>query len=49
MDGIATAYTITRFHNEDMTNQRYLFKAAYNTGIPDSTFDVDEAVAKIKK
>jgi hypothetical protein len=49
VDGIATAYTITRFHNEDMTNQRYLFKAAYNTGIPDSTFDVDEAAAKIKK
>ena len=44
-----TAFTITRFHNDDMTNQRYLFKAAYNSNLPDSMFDVDEAAAKIKK
>src|SRR5271163_3797322 len=41
VDGIATAYTTTRFHNDDMTNQRYIFKAAYNTSLPDSMFDVD--------
>jgi len=49
VDGIATPYTTTRFHNDDMTNQRYLFKAAYNTSLPDSMFDVDAAAAKIKK
>lgn len=49
VDGIATPYTLTRFHNDDMTNQRYLFKAAYNSSLPDSMFSVDEAVAKIKK
>ena len=49
VDGIATAFTITRFHNDDMTNQRYLFKATYNSNLPDSMFDVDAAVAKIKK
>jgi hypothetical protein len=49
LDGIQTAFTITRFHNDDMTNQRYLFKAAYNSNLPDSMFDVDEAAVKIKK
>jgi hypothetical protein len=49
LEGIQTAFTITRFHNGDMTNQRYLFKVAYNSNLPDSMFDVDEAVAKIKK
>ena len=49
VDGIATPYTTTRFHNDDMTNQRYLFKAAYNSNLPDSMFDVDAAAAKIKK
>jgi hypothetical protein len=49
VDGIATPYTTTRLHNDDMTNQRYLFKAAYNSNLPDSMFNVDEAAAKIKK
>jgi hypothetical protein len=49
LDGIATAFTITRFHNDDMTNQRYIFKAAYDSNLPDSMFDVDAAATKIKK
>jgi len=51
VDGIATPYTTTRFHNGDMTSQRYLYKdhIAYDTNIPDSLFDVDAAAAKIKK
>jgi hypothetical protein len=49
VDGIQTAYTITRFHNGDMTSQRYLFKAAYNNNFPANIFDVDAAVAQIKK
>jgi hypothetical protein len=49
VDGIPTAFTITRFHNGDMTNQRYLYRAAYNTSLPDSMFDVDATAAKIKK
>ncbi|WP_236656846.1 hypothetical protein [Acidisarcina polymorpha] len=48
-DGIPTPVTVTRFHNGDMTNQRYLYKAAYNTNLPDSMFDVDATAAKIKK
>jgi hypothetical protein len=49
VDGIPTAFTITRFHNGDMTNQRYLYRAAYNTNLADSMFDVDATAAKIKK
>jgi len=49
VDGIPTAFTITRFHNGDMTNQRYLYKAAYNGNFPDTMFDVDATAAKIKK
>lgn len=51
VSGIPTPYTITRFHNGDMTNQRYLYpdKSAYNTNLPDSMFDVDASVGRIKK
>jgi hypothetical protein len=32
-----------------MTNQRFLYKAAYNVELPPNPFDVEAAVAKIKK
>jgi hypothetical protein len=37
--GLPTAMLITRYHNGDMTNQRYLTKVVYNAAIPASTFD----------
>jgi len=49
VNGIPTAFTITRFHNGDMTGQRYLYRAAYNSNLPDSMFDVDATTTKIKK
>ncbi len=49
VDGIPTPFTITRFHNGDMTNQRYLYRAAYNVSFPENLFDVDAAAARIKK
>jgi hypothetical protein len=49
VDGIPTAFTTTRFHNGDMTSQRYLYRAAYNGNLPADIFDVDAAAAKIKK
>jgi len=49
VNGIQTAFTITRFHNGDMNSQRYLYRASYNTNLPDSTFDLDATAAKIKK
>ena len=48
-NGIATAFTITRFHNGDMTNQRFLYNVTYGGAIPSEMFDVDAAAAKLKK
>ncbi len=49
IDGIPTPYSITRFHNGDVTSQRYLYKAAYNVPLPPDAFNVDAAAAKVKK
>ena len=49
VDGFPTAYAITRYHNGDMTNQRFLTRAAYNIPLPPDTFNPDQAAAKIKK
>jgi hypothetical protein len=49
IEGFPTAYTITRYHNDDMTNQRFLSHAAYNVPLTPDMFDPDQAAAKIKK
>ncbi|WP_216841037.1 hypothetical protein [Acidobacterium sp. S8] len=49
IDGIPTPFGMTRFHNGDMTNQRFVYKAAYNVPLPPNAFDVDATAAKIKK
>ena len=49
IDGIPTPFAVTRFHNGDMTNQRFIYKAAYNVQLPQNAFDVDATAAKIKK
>jgi hypothetical protein len=49
VDGLPTAYTITRYHNGDMTNQRFLFRAAYDIRLIPDMFNPDQAAAKIKK
>jgi hypothetical protein len=49
VDGLPTAFTLTRYHNDDMTNQRFLSHAAYNIPLTPDMFDPDQAAAKIKK
>ena len=49
VEGFPTAYTITRYHNDDMTNQRFLSRAAYNVALTPDMFNPDQAAAKIKK
>jgi hypothetical protein len=49
VDGLPTAFTLTRYHNDDMTNQRFLSHAAYNVPLTPDMFDPDQAAAKIKK
>jgi hypothetical protein len=49
MDGFPTAFSITRFHNGDMTSQRYLYKAGYNVPLPTDAFNIDAAAHRLKK
>jgi hypothetical protein len=49
VDGLPTAYTITRYHNGDMTNQRFLIRAAYDIPLTPDMFNPDQAASKIKK
>jgi hypothetical protein len=49
VEGLPTAYTLTRYHNDDMTNQRFLFRAAYDIPLTPDMFNPDQAAAKIKK
>lgn len=48
-NGIATPFSIVRYHNGDMTNQRFLYNVVYGGAIPPEIFDVDAAVRKLKK
>jgi hypothetical protein len=47
--GLPTPLSITRFHNGDMTNQRFLSRAAYDIPLAPDLFDPDQAASKIKK
>jgi hypothetical protein len=38
IQNVATPLSITRFHNGDMVNQRFITQAAYNQNLPDSLF-----------
>ncbi len=49
IDGIQTPFALTRLHNGDMTQQRFVFKAAYNVPLPPEGFDVDAIVAHTHK
>ena len=49
VNGIQTAFTVTRFHNDDMTNQRFLYNAVYGGAVPAQLFDPDAALQRIKK
>jgi hypothetical protein len=49
IDGLPTPFTITRTHNGDETQQRFIFKAAYNVALPPNGFDVDAIAARWKK
>jgi hypothetical protein len=44
--GLPTALTITRYHNGDMTNQRFLTNVEYDTGLPHELFNPDHLLQK---
>jgi hypothetical protein len=49
IEGFPTPFTITRFRNGDMVNQRFLYSADYNVNVPPDLFNPDQAAAKVKK
>lgn len=49
VDGLPTPFTITRFRNGDMVNQRFLYRASYNLDLPPNYFDPNAAATQIKK
>ena len=48
IQGLPTALTITRYHNGDMTNQRYLTKVTYGAPLDPGLFDPAVALKKVK-
>ena len=49
IQGLPTAMTITRYHNGDMSGQRYYTKVVYNVALDPVLFNPDAAVPKLKK
>jgi len=48
IQGLPTPLTITRYHNGDMTNQRYLTKVTYGAPLDPGLFDPAVALKKVK-
>jgi hypothetical protein len=49
VDGIATPFSISRYHNGDLSSQRFLYNAAYNIALPPDLFDPDKTAAVLEK
>lgn len=49
VDGIPTAFTVSRFKNGDLVSQKFLFRAKYNEELPADFFDEHAVERKIKK
>lgn len=47
IDGIQTPFTITRLHNGDMVQQRFVLKAAYDVPLPPDGFNTDAIAAHV--
>jgi hypothetical protein len=46
IQGLPTAFNITRYHNGDMASQRFLSKVEYNTGLPAELFNQEKLIKK---
>lgn len=49
IDGLQTPFTITRLHNGELVQQRFVLKAAYNVPLPPDGFNQDAIAAKVVK
>lgn len=48
IDGIATPFTVTRTHNGEIVEQKFLLRAEYKVDLPSNLFDPDYAAAHLK-
>jgi len=46
VQGLPTAYNVTRYRNGDMVNQRFLTKVIYNQTLPADLFNPDNLLKK---
>ena len=49
IEGFPTAFSVTRFKNDEMVRQYYITKVDYNRQLPDDFWNVDAAAGRIKK
>ncbi len=49
IQGLPTAMTLTRYHDDDMTSQRFYEKVEYNTNLSPDLFNPDKLLEKKKK
>jgi hypothetical protein len=49
VDGLPTAFSITRVHNDEMFRQLYIDKVHYNQDLPADFWDINAVAKKIKK
>jgi hypothetical protein len=49
IQGLPTAFILTRYHNGDMVSQRFYNKVQYDVGLSNDLFDADHIIAKQKK
>jgi hypothetical protein len=49
VQGVMTPYDVTRLHNGEMQNQRFINKVTYNSNLPDSMFAATVTVTPKKK
>jgi hypothetical protein len=48
IQGLPTPFTLSRYHNGDLANQKFILKAEYNTRPQPALFDVDKPLLKKK-
>jgi hypothetical protein len=49
VQGIMTPFTVTRFYNGDMSNQRFTTAVSYNQGLSDSQFQAEVGLGQKKR
>jgi len=49
VNGLPTAYSITRMHNDETVRQMYIDKAHYNVDLPADFWDINDIAKRVKK